>query len=52
MSYDGKDRPITGNPDADTLSIQGEPYRTKFTLKKARKVVITVPGPFQKTERR
>ena len=41
MSYDGKDRPITGNPDADTLSIQGEPHRTTFTLKKAGKVVIT-----------
>ncbi len=41
MSYDGKERPMAGNPDADTLSIQGDPYKTNFTLKKAGKVVIT-----------
>ena len=42
MSYDGKERPMTGNPDADTLSLQGvDPYKVEFTLKKAGRVVIT-----------
>ena len=53
MSYDGKERRMTGNPDADTLSLQGaDPHKVEFTLKKAGKVVITGPESFRKTERR
>ena len=43
---------MAGNPDADTLSIQGDPYKTNFTLKKAGKVVITGTRTISKTERR
>jgi hypothetical protein len=40
--YDGKDRPMTGNPDADMLSVkQTDTYTTEFTEKKAGKVVLT-----------
>jgi hypothetical protein len=40
--YDGKDRPQTGNPDADTLSLKRvDANNTEFTQKKAGKVVIT-----------
>ena len=40
--YDGKDRPQTGNPDADTLSLKRvDAFTTEFTQKKAGKVVIT-----------
>jgi hypothetical protein len=42
MSDDGKDRPITGHPDADALSIRRVTASdVEFTLKKAGKVVIT-----------
>jgi hypothetical protein len=42
MNPDGKDRPLTGNPNADTLSIKRIDTNTvEFTLKKAGKVVIT-----------
>ena len=42
VNYDGKDRPQTGNPDADTLSLKRiDPFTTEFTQKKAGKVVIT-----------
>ena len=42
MNYDGKDRPMPRNPDADTLSIKsGDAYNAEFTLKRAGKVVIT-----------
>src|SRR5262245_27073789 len=40
--YDGKDRPMTGSPDADMLSVkQTDPYTTEFTQKKGGKVVMT-----------
>ena len=39
---DGRDVPITGNPNADTLSVkQVDAFSTEFALKKAGKVVIT-----------
>lgn len=39
---DGRDTPLTGNPDADVLSLkQIDAFSTQFTLKKAGKVVIT-----------
>ena len=39
---DGRDTPLTGNPDADVLSLkQTDAFSTEFTLKKAGKVVIT-----------
>lgn len=39
--YDGKDYPITGNPDADTIAVTRiDAYNTKSTLKKAGKAVI------------
>lgn len=39
---DGKDVPLTGNPDADVLSLkQIDAFSTEFALKKAGKVVIT-----------
>ena len=39
---DGRDTPLTGNPDADVLSLkQTDTFSTEFTLKKAGKVVIT-----------
>jgi hypothetical protein len=42
INYDGKDRPQTGNPDADTLSLKRiDPSTTEFTQKKGGKVVIT-----------
>ncbi len=42
VNYDGKDRPQTGNPDADTLSLKRvDAFSTEFTEKKAGKVVIT-----------
>jgi hypothetical protein len=42
ISYDGKDRPQIGNPDADTLSLKRiDPFTTEFTQKRAGKVVIT-----------
>jgi hypothetical protein len=42
INYDGKDRPQTGNPDADTLSLKHiDAYNTEVTQKKAGKVVMT-----------
>jgi hypothetical protein len=42
LNDDGKDHPVTGNPDADTLSLKRiDTHTTEFTLKKAGKVVIT-----------
>jgi hypothetical protein len=42
MNYDGKYRPQTGNPDADTLSLKRvNAFTVKFTQKRAGKVVIT-----------
>jgi hypothetical protein len=42
INYDGKDRPQTGNPDADTLSLQRiDDHTVSFTQKKAGKTVIT-----------
>ena len=40
--YDGKDRPMTGDPDADMLSLKRiDAFTTEFTQKKAGRVVIT-----------
>jgi hypothetical protein len=42
VNYDGKDRPMTGDPDADSLSLKRvDAFTTEFTEKKAGKVVIT-----------
>jgi len=42
VNYDGKDRPETGNPNADTLSLKSvNAFSAKFTQKRAGKVVIT-----------
>ena len=42
VNYDGKDRPVTGNPDAEMLSLKRvDPFNTEFTQKRAGKVVIT-----------
>ena len=39
--YDGKDFPVSGNPDADTMSLKRiDDSTTEATLKKAGKVVI------------
>ena len=42
VNYDGKDRPQTGNPDADALSLKRiDASTTEFTQKRAGKVVMT-----------
>ena len=42
VAYDGQDRPITGDPDADTLSLKRiDAFTTAFSQKKDDKVVIT-----------
>ena len=42
VNYDGKDRPQTGNPDADVLSLKRiDNFTTEFTQKRAGKVVMT-----------
>jgi hypothetical protein len=42
VNYDGKDRPITGNPDADMLSLKRvDAFTTEFTQKRAGKVAMT-----------
>jgi hypothetical protein len=42
VNYDGKDRPITGSPDADMLSLKRiDAFTAEFTQKKAGKVVAT-----------
>ena len=40
--YDGKERPVTGDPDADTLSLKRvDPNTIEFTEMKAGKVVLS-----------
>jgi hypothetical protein len=40
--YDGQDRPLTGSPDADMLSLKRiDPYHVEFTQKRGGKVVMT-----------
>ncbi len=42
VNYDGKDRPVTGSPDAEMLSLKRvDAFTTEFTQKRAGKVVIT-----------
>ncbi len=42
VNYDGKDRPATGLPDLDALSLKRiDVFTTEFTQKKAGKVVAT-----------
>lgn len=42
VNYDGKDRPVTGSPDLDALSMKRiDPFTTESTHKKAGKVVAT-----------
>lgn len=42
INYDGKDRPMTGNPDADSLSLKRlDAFNYEFTQKKAGKVMLT-----------
>jgi hypothetical protein len=42
INYDGKDRPQTGNPDAETLSLKRvDALTTEFTQKRAGKAVMT-----------
>jgi hypothetical protein len=42
MNYDEKDRPTTGLPDSDTLSLKRiDAFTTDYTRKRAGKVVIT-----------
>jgi hypothetical protein len=42
MNYDGKERPQTGNPDADSLSLKRvDAFTVAFTQKKGGKEVIT-----------
>ena len=41
VNYDAKDRPLTGNPDADALSVKRiDAFSSEFTQKRAGKVVI------------
>jgi hypothetical protein len=43
IKYDGKDYPVTGNPDADTVAAKVlDAHTTHFTLKKGGKVAGTV----------
>lgn len=42
VNYDGKDRPETGNPNADALSLKRiDAFSAEFTQKMAGKVVLT-----------
>jgi len=42
VNYDGKDRPQTGNPDAEALSLKRiDAFTAEFAQKRAGKVVIT-----------
>ena len=42
IGYDGKDRPMTGDPDADMVSLKRlDAFTTEFSQKNAGKVVIT-----------
>ena len=50
--YDGKDRPVTGNPDADMLSLKRiDSFTTEFTQKKGGRVVIIGTGAISKEGR-
>jgi hypothetical protein len=41
-NYDGKDYPVTGNPDYDTIALKRiDSHQTEFTRKRAGKVVQT-----------
>jgi hypothetical protein len=41
-NYDGKDYPVTGNPDYDTIALKRiDTHQTEFTRKRAGKVVQT-----------
>jgi hypothetical protein len=43
ITYDGKDRPVTGNPDADSVSSKAiDAHTSDFTLKEGGKVVGSV----------
>ena len=43
IKYDGKDHPVTGNPDADTVAAKAlDAHTSHFTMKKDGKVVGTV----------
>ena len=43
LKYDGKDHPVTGNPDADTVEGKAiDAHTSHFTMKKGGKVVGTV----------
>ena len=43
LKYDGKDHPVTGNPDADTVVGKAiDAHTSHFTMKKGGKVVGTV----------
>ncbi len=43
IKYDGKDYPVTGNPDGDSIAAKViDAHTTDFTIKKAGKVVGTV----------
>ena len=43
LKYDGKDHPITGNPDADSVAGKAiDAHTSHFTMKKGGKVVGTV----------
>src|SRR4029077_15238131 len=43
IKYDGKDHPVTGNPDADSVSAKAvDSHTSDFTLKKDGNVVGTV----------
>jgi hypothetical protein len=40
--YDGKERPVTGDPEVDSLASKRiDAFRTEFTQKRAGRVVIT-----------
>ena len=42
VNYDGRERPQSGNPDADSLSLKRiDAFTTEFTQKRSGKVVIT-----------
>lgn len=42
VAYDGKDHPMTGDPDADTLSLRRiDAFTTELTQKKAGRIVVT-----------
>ena len=49
VNYDGKDRPITGNPNADALSFKRiDAYTAESTQKRAGKVVLSATRTISK----